>query len=228
MPAIHGYLTGLINDENLEKTIAIAIPRDKLFDIDAPLPDKPANPHNLALDPLSIAFARLMGFSWTALASLAGTDDEGITMEFDGRDGGEDVLNLPKDHPCIEGRSFYDTPGSKIVDDAPRLIEAGNQSAVLILSGRAMWETVRDWPSKGGAYTDKGILRFNHALPDSVIAGMKTQAQARKLRLSDVLIMPGLDIDPFICDVLGEEWTQFRIHFPSGGGDYSVLPQEEA
>ena len=223
MPQISGVLTCRAYNDELDREMDVTIDRDKFYNVDY-TPDTISNPHNIPLDPLSIAFARMMGFSWLAVAELVGPHENGISIDFDGRPDYDqtDTLTLTDDHPCIEGLSYYDyAKTSGIVDTGPRLADAGNQTACITLSRTAMWETTRKWETGESRYVDICHISLNREIPQSVCLGLKQKMEAGQLRLLDIFNIPDLTVNPHIdaIDIDSGSGPAFRVRFPQGDGD---------
>lgn len=176
------------------------------------------NPHNLPVDPVSIALTRAMGIHWRTLIAMCAPGSDGISVDFTRDEDGPHEIFLPDTHPMC---GFDYDP---IIES---WIRCGNQAMSIQIDDHIHWQAHRIWPEGQTDYIDLATLSIpTDRVPLSTFIVLESKAEEGQLTLLDVLSWENAEIPAAkILEVSAvDDYYSFLFRFPAGEGGFSQLP----
>lgn len=219
MPKIHGKVTITAQPDN-GYTDEHEVPlRAELFSFAADhSAEELFNPHNLPVDPVSIALARAMGIQWRTLIAMCPVGSDGISVDFTRDEDGPHEIFLPGTHPMC---GFDYDP---IMES---WIRCGNQAMSIQIDDHIHWQVHRTWTDGQTGYIDIATLDVPiDRVPLSTFITLQSKVGEGQLTLQDILSwddaeMPAAKIFDASVD---DDYYSFIFRFPAGEGGFSQLP----
>ena len=219
MPKLHGKVTITAQpDDGYTDEYEVPL-RAELFSFAADHSAKELfNPHNLPVDPVSIALTRAMGIHWRTLIAMCAIGSDGISVDFTRDEEGPHEIFLPDAHPM--SRHDYDS----IIES---WIRCGNQAMSIQIDDHIHWQAHRTWPDGQTGYIDLATLSIpTDRVPLSTFIVLESKAEEGELTLLDVLSWEDAEIPAAkILEVSTvDDYYSFLFRYPSGEGGFSQLP----
>ena len=184
MPQQNGTMHFSVSEEDVE---SYPVEKDDKvwFKSDIAISDTLPNPHNLPIDPVTIALCKAMGLCWIHLVEACARHEEGYTLQFF-RGEEPSLLNLPANHPAVTGKDAH------YYSDPEDFFGIGNGAMMLVVDRDVLWSGIRGWPPGATEYKDEGSFTIKGNYPLAKVESYKQQIE-NGLLLSDIINIPALE-----------------------------------